>query len=56
LRSVTASTRRDGEEFLRLAESIPVRSEVRTYPLEQANEALRDLDRGELGAAAVLTI
>jgi len=56
LRSVTASTRRDGEEFLRLAESIPIRSEVRTYPLEQANEALRDLDHGELRAAAVLTI
>ena len=56
LRSVTASTRRDAEEFLCLAGSVPVRSEVRTYPLDQANEAFRDLDRGDLPAAAVLTI
>jgi len=55
LRSVTASTRRDAEEFLFLAGEIPVRVESRLYPLAAANEALRALRRGELDAAAVLS-
>jgi propanol-preferring alcohol dehydrogenase len=54
LRSVANLTRRDGEEFLRLAPLARVRTEVRPYPLAEANAALRDLRRGALNGAAVL--
>ncbi len=43
VRSVANLTRRDGEEFLQLAPRADVRPETKTYPLEQANEALADL-------------
>ncbi len=56
VRSVANLTRRDGEEFLALAPEIPVRTEVETFPLEQANEALDRLRRGDLRGAAVLTV
>jgi propanol-preferring alcohol dehydrogenase len=54
IRSVANLTRRDGEEFLPLAASIPVRTAVRRYPLAAANEALDDLRRGAFQGAAVL--
>jgi propanol-preferring alcohol dehydrogenase len=54
LRSVANLTRRDGEEFLRLAPEVPVRTRVRTYPLERANEALDDLRAGRFSGAAVV--
>jgi propanol-preferring alcohol dehydrogenase len=54
VRSVANLTRRDGEEFLALAPTIPVRIEVETFPLEQANEALDRLRSGALRGAAVL--
>jgi len=54
VRSVANLTRADGEEFLALAPTIPVRTEVETFPLEQANEALDRLRRGLLRGAAVL--
>ena len=54
LRSVANLTRADGEEFLALAPTVPVRTEVETFPLEQANEALHRLRSGALRAAAVL--
>jgi propanol-preferring alcohol dehydrogenase len=56
LRSVANLTRRDGEEFLALAPRVPVRTEVRAYPLERANDALAALRRGGLRGAAVLEI
>ncbi len=52
--SVANLTRRDGEEFLALAPRIPVRTEVQTFPLSQANEALARLKSGRLRGAAVL--
>lgn len=52
--SVANLTRRDGEEFLPLAASIPVRTAVTTYTLDQANEALDDLREGRFNGAAVL--
>jgi len=52
--SVANLTRRDAEEFLALAPTIPVRCETTSFPLEQANEALRRLRSGELRGAAVL--
>jgi propanol-preferring alcohol dehydrogenase len=54
VRSVANLTRRDGEEFLALADRSPIRTEVRRYPLESANEALGDLRSGRLTGAAVL--
>src|ERR671923_863492 len=56
LRSVANLTRQDGEEFLALAPRVPVRTEVETYPLEQANEALERLRAGRIRGAAVLTV
>jgi propanol-preferring alcohol dehydrogenase len=56
LRSVANLTRRDGEEFLALAPVVPVRTEVKAYPLEAANQALDDLRNGRLNGAAVLVV
>jgi propanol-preferring alcohol dehydrogenase len=55
LRSVTANTRRDGEEFLRLAARLGVRATTVAYPMAQAPRALADLAHGRFGGAAVLT-
>ncbi|HEY5542513.1 MAG TPA: zinc-dependent alcohol dehydrogenase family protein, partial [Candidatus Binatia bacterium] len=52
--SVANLTRRDGEEFLALAPKVPVRTEVQTFPLEEANEALARLRSGGIQGAAVL--
>jgi alcohol dehydrogenase, propanol-preferring len=54
LRSVANFTRRDAEEFLALAASIPIRTIVDVYPLADANTALADLARGHVTGAAVL--
>ncbi len=56
LRSVANFTRRDAEEFLRLAAEIPIRTEIETFPLTEANHALRKLSASELRAAAVLAV
>jgi propanol-preferring alcohol dehydrogenase len=52
--SVANLSRRDAEEFLPLAARIPVRTEVQTFPLERANEALEKLRSGQVNGAAVL--
>ena len=52
--SVANLTRRDGEEFLALAPLVPVRTEIQTFPLAEANEALSQLRHGNLRGAAVL--
>jgi propanol-preferring alcohol dehydrogenase len=54
VRSVANLTRRDGEEFLDLAPRVPVRTEVQTFPLAEANDALQRLRRGLIRGAAVL--
>jgi propanol-preferring alcohol dehydrogenase len=54
VRSVANLTRADGEELLALAPSVPVRTEVETFPLEEANGALARLRSGALRGAAVL--
>jgi alcohol dehydrogenase, propanol-preferring len=56
IRSVANLTRRDGEEFLALAPRVPVRTEVETFALADANEALDRLRRGEIRGAAVLDV
>jgi propanol-preferring alcohol dehydrogenase len=55
VRSVANLTREDGAEFLAVAPRIPVRTEVETFPLEQANQALDRLRAGRITGAAVLT-
>ena len=54
LRSVANLTRADAADFLALAPRVPVRTHVRAYALEAANEALADLRAGRLDGAAVL--
>ena len=56
LRSVTANTRRDGEEFLALAAAIPIRPTVVSYPLDAADRALADVSHDRLTGAAVLDV
>jgi alcohol dehydrogenase, propanol-preferring len=54
LRSVTANTRSDGEQFLALAERFNVRATTVGYPMAQAPAALSDLAHGRFSGAAVL--
>lgn len=56
LRSVTANTRRDGEEFLAIAARIGIRVETTPYPLSAADQALRDLAADRVSGAAVLRV
>ncbi len=54
--SVANATRKDGEDLLEVAAEIPIRTTIRTYPLEAANDALSDLKAGRIDGAAVLRI
>ncbi len=54
--STTANTRQDGEELLALAARIRLRVVVNEYPLDAADQALRDLASDRVGGAAVLRI
>jgi propanol-preferring alcohol dehydrogenase len=56
IRSVANLTRQDGEDFLAIAPRVPVKTEVTTYPLQEANQALDDLRSGQVQGAAVLLI
>jgi propanol-preferring alcohol dehydrogenase len=56
VRSVANLTRADAEEFLALAPKVPIRTEVQTFPLAAATEALSGLRAGKVRGAAVLSI
>jgi alcohol dehydrogenase, propanol-preferring len=56
VRSVANLTRGDGEEFLALAPRVPVQTSFQAFPLEQTNEALEHLRRGEIHGAAVVQV
>lgn len=56
VRSVANNTREDGEEFLRQAAKIPIRTEVRLFPLSEANQALNALKHDAIQGAAVLQV
>ncbi len=56
LRSVTANTRRDGEELLRLAPRLGVRATIVHYPLDEAEQALVDLAHDRITGSAVLDV
>src|SRR5881296_1427352 len=54
--SVANLTRHDGDEFLEIAPRVPVKTEIETFPLEDANNALDRFRAGELKGTAVLLI
>ncbi len=56
IRSVANNTRKDGEDFLRLAAEIPVRTLVQVFPLKEANRALSALKSDAIKGAAVLQV
>jgi propanol-preferring alcohol dehydrogenase len=56
LRSVANLTRADGEAFFALTATVPIATQVTTFPLERANEALQALRAGAIDGAAVLAI
>ena len=56
LRSIANFTREDAREFLQLAAEIPIRPETVVFALDEAAEALRRLEAGEIAGAAVLRV
>ncbi len=56
IRSVANNTRKDGEDFLRVAAEIPIRTRVQVFPLAEANRALNALKNDAISGAAVLRI
>jgi alcohol dehydrogenase, propanol-preferring len=56
LQSVTANTRRDGEDFLAEAARIGLRVSATPYPMDRADDALRDLAHDRINGAAVLVV
>jgi len=56
IRSVANVTRADATEYLELAATIPVRTEIEVHPLADGNTALGRLERGDIAGAAVLVM
>jgi propanol-preferring alcohol dehydrogenase len=56
IRSVANNTRQDGEDFLRVAVEIPIRTHVQIFPLAEANRALNALKNDAIPGAAVLRV
>lgn len=54
--SVANLTRQDGVDFMQLAEKIPLKISMTTFPLDQGNEALAAIRNGTLVGSAVLNI
>jgi propanol-preferring alcohol dehydrogenase len=56
IRSVANNTRQDGEDFLRVAAEIPIRTQVHVFPLAETNRALNALKNDEVSGAAVIQV
>ncbi|MDA2926256.1 zinc-dependent alcohol dehydrogenase family protein [Acidobacteria bacterium AH-259-G07] len=56
IRSAANSTREDARELLQLAGEIPIRTEVETFPLNEANQALLRLKNSQINGAAALLV
>ena len=56
LRSVSNSTRKDGQELLKLAAEIPIRTQVTFFALKEANHALQLLKQGKINGAGLLKV
>jgi propanol-preferring alcohol dehydrogenase len=56
VRSVANLTRQDGVEFFDIASKVPIRTEIETFSLSEANTALEYLRNGRIKGAAVLVM
>ncbi len=56
VQSVTANTRQDGLDLLQEAAAIPIRPQIQSFSLEQANQALQHVKAGNIQGAAVLQV
>jgi len=56
IKSVANVSRRDIEEFLKLAAKMNIRPDITEYPLEEANKALNELKNRRIRGAKVLRI
>jgi propanol-preferring alcohol dehydrogenase len=56
IKSVANLTRRDGQEFMKIAPQVPVKTTVHEYALTDANQALEDLRNGKFTGSAVVKI
>ncbi len=56
IHSVTANTREDGEELLKVAAAIPIKPQVHMYTLDEANRALQDLKADRIQGTGCLQI
>jgi alcohol dehydrogenase, propanol-preferring len=56
MRSVANMTRSDARDFLKIAANIGMRPKVKSFSLDQANEALLAVKRDVIDGAAVLVI
>ena len=56
VRSVANATREDARQLMRLAGEIPLRTEVETFPLGDANRALAALKHSQIRGAGVLVV
>ena len=54
LRSVANATRQNGDDLLKIAAEIPIRTTITVFPLEEANEVLKLLKDSKIDGAAVL--
>jgi len=54
--SVTANTRADGEELLRVAAEIPIRPQTTAFRLDEANRALQQLKHDAIQGSGVLLV
>ena len=56
IESVANLTRKDGQEFLSLVSEMSIHTDVTIYPLEKANQALDDLEKGKINGSVVISI
>lgn len=56
IKSVANLTREDGDELMKIAPEVPVKTEVQIYNLDRANDALNDLRSGKITGSAVLKL
>ena len=56
LRSVANATRGDGEELLKIAGEIPIRTTTQAFPLEDANKVLKLVKNSKIDGAAILKL
>ena len=54
IRSVANATRQDGEDLLKIAAEIPIRTTITVFPLEEVNEVLKLMKDSKIDGAAIL--